>query len=223
MHLITGWYDLFTRYQLEDYQLLKAAGHRPYLTVGPTSAHEREQLCHHRRRKDWRGSTLISRTIPSRLRQHPVRIFVMGSNEWREMDDWPPPAQDARYFLHSQRQSVDRSTGGLSAVPDRYIYDPGNPTPAYGGPLLSFAAGPHDQRALESRSDVLTYTTDPLGEDIEVIGIAARGVVCPIEFGAHRFCGAPVRRAARRSIDQSVRRLRAAEARRRASRSPMAR
>ncbi len=37
VHLITGWYDLFTRYQLEDYQLLKAAGHQPYLTVGPTS------------------------------------------------------------------------------------------------------------------------------------------------------------------------------------------
>jgi putative CocE/NonD family hydrolase len=57
-------------------------------------------------------------------------------------------------------------------VPDRYIYDPGNPTPALGGPVLSFNAGPTDQRALESRSDVLTYTTDPFDDDFEVIGSA---------------------------------------------------
>jgi uncharacterized protein len=170
MHLITGWYDLFTRYQLEDYQLLKAAGHRPYLTVGPTT--------------HMSGSNFVTITQeglawfdaylkndPSHLRQHPVRIFVMGKNRdaWRELDDFPPPAQTARYFLQSQHGlSIDPPAD--SSAPDRYIYDPSNPTPALGGPLLSFAAGPHDQRALESRSDVLTYTTDPLSDDVEVIG-----------------------------------------------------
>jgi putative CocE/NonD family hydrolase len=100
-----------------------------------------------------------------------VRIFVMGRDReaWRELDDWPPPAQEARYFLHSKwRLAIDRSAE--VSLPDRYIYDPGNPTPAYGGPLLSFNAGPCDQRMLESRSDVLTYTTDPLTEEMEVIG-----------------------------------------------------
>ena len=77
------------------------------------------------------------------------------------MNDWPPPAQDARYFLHGKQRLANDQPADVS-LPDRYIYDPGNPTPAYGGPLLSFNGGPHDQRALESRSDVLTYTTDPL-------------------------------------------------------------
>jgi putative CocE/NonD family hydrolase len=168
MHLITGWYDLFTRYQLEDYQLLKAAGHRPYLTVGPTSHMSgsnfgtitQEGLA-------WFDAYL--KNDPSHLRQHSVRIFVMGKNEWRELDDFPPPAQTARYFLQSQHGLSIDSPASVSA-PDRYIYDPSNPTPALGGPLLSFAAGPHDQRTLESRSDVLTYTTDPLPDDVEVIG-----------------------------------------------------
>jgi putative CocE/NonD family hydrolase len=168
MHLVTGWYDLFTRYQLEDYQLLRAAGHQPYLTVGPTrhvsmtnfTLTTQEGLA-------WFDAYL--KNDPSHLRQHPVRIFVMGTDEWRELDDWPPPAQETRYFLQSQRRlAIDQPAD--ASTPDRYIYDPGNPTPAYGGPLLSFNAGPHDQRALESRSDVVTFTTDPLSEEIEVIG-----------------------------------------------------
>jgi putative CocE/NonD family hydrolase len=168
LHLVAGWYDLFTRYQLEDYQRLRAAGHRPYLTVGPTAhtsgsnfvAITQEGLA-------WFDAYLKS--DPSHLRQHPVRIFVMGAQQWREMDDWPPPAQGARYFLHGKQQlSIDQPAE--VSVPDRYIYDPGNPTPSCGGPLLAFSAGPHDQRALESRSDVLTYTTDPLPNDVEITG-----------------------------------------------------
>ena len=169
VHLITGWYDLFTRYQLEDYQLLKAAGHRPYLTVGPT----------------WHmsGSNFVTITQeglawfdaylkndPSHLRQHPVRIFVMGTQRVARAGRLAA-ARAGRALFPAEPTAVCRSINRrIAAVPDRYIYDPGNPTPAYGGPLFSFAAGPHDQRALESRSDVLTYTTDPLTEDIEVIG-----------------------------------------------------
>jgi uncharacterized protein len=168
MHLLSGWYDLFTRYQLEDYQRLKAAGQQPYLTVGPTrhvdirnyAAMTREGLA-------WFDAYL--KNDPSRLRPHAVRIFVMGSREWRDMDDWPPPAQEARYHLLSgQRLAMDPPAA--ASLPDQYIYDPGNPTPAYGGPLLAFSGGARDQRALESRSDVLTYTTGSLGEEIEVIG-----------------------------------------------------
>ncbi|HTP06810.1 MAG TPA: CocE/NonD family hydrolase, partial [Anaerolineae bacterium] len=167
-HLVTGWYDMFLRYQLEDYQLLKANGLQPYLTVG-ASRHvslsnfgmvTQEGLA-------WFAAYL--KNDPSQLRQQPVRILVMGSNEWRDLNDWPPPAQEAHYFLQGRRRLAIDQPADVS-LPDRYVYDPGNPTPAYGGPLLSFNAGPQDQRALESRSDVLTYTTDPLSEDLEVIG-----------------------------------------------------
>ena len=168
VHLISGWYDLFTRYQLEDYQLLKAAGHQPYLTVGPTRHVDiRNYVTMTQEGLAWFDAYL--KNDPSQLRPHPVRIFVMGNNEWRDMDDWPPPAQEARYHLQSGRRLAIDPPAEMS-LPDRYVYDPGNPTPVYGGPVLSFDGGPRDQRALESRSDVLTYTSNPLGEEIEVIG-----------------------------------------------------
>lgn len=168
MHLISGWYDLFTRYQLEDYQRLKASGHQPYLTVDSTYHTSLENYALTvQEGLAWFDAYL--KNDPSHLRQHPVRIFVMGAQQWREMDDWPPPAQDTHFFLHDQRRLMLAQSAAGSA-PDRYIYDPGHPTPAIGGPLLSFNAGPHDQRPLESRSDVLTYTTDPLADDLEVIG-----------------------------------------------------
>jgi putative CocE/NonD family hydrolase len=168
LHLVAGWYDLFTRYQLEDYRRLRAAGRQPYLTVGPT-AHTSGRNFTTVTQEGLAWFDAYLKNDPSRLRQHPVRIFIMGRNEWRDMDDWPPPAQDARYFLHSKRHLAIDQPADVS-LPDRYIYDPGNPTPAYGGPLVSFNAGPYDQRVLESRSDVLTYTTDLLIEEIEVIG-----------------------------------------------------
>jgi putative CocE/NonD family hydrolase len=56
------------------------------------------------------------------------------------------------------------------APPDHYRYDPADPTPNIGGPLIFPPAGAQDQRPLEARPDVLCYTTDPLPADLEVIG-----------------------------------------------------
>src|SRR5205807_5406047 len=73
----------------------------------------------------------------------PVKIFVMGANQWREEDDWPlARAKATRYFLHSGGKANSMlGNGGLSTSapgkesPDQYIYDPANPVPTIGGPL----------------------------------------------------------------------------------------
>jgi putative CocE/NonD family hydrolase len=105
-----------------------------------------------------------------RLRQRPVRIHVMGAGEWREMDDWPPPAQETRYFLHPQARLTTEPPGAESP-PDQYRYGPSDPTLAVGGAFLGRrGAGPQDNRALEARPDVLCYTTPPLEDDMEIIG-----------------------------------------------------
>lgn len=112
----------------------------------------------------------------------PVRIFVMGPNQWRDEDGWPlARAKNTKYYLHSQgAANSDHGNGTLStAAPakeqaDKYIYDPGKPVPTIGGPLCCdsdhIAPGPQDQRAAESRSDVLIYSTPPLDHDLEVTG-----------------------------------------------------
>ncbi len=112
----------------------------------------------------------------------PVKIFVMGTNQWREEDDWPlTRAQGTKYFLHSAGKANSlRGDGTLSTAPpvrestDQFVYDPSNPVPTVGGPLCCdgqhLAPGPRDQRVVEARDDVLAYSTPPLSQDVEVTG-----------------------------------------------------
>ena len=112
----------------------------------------------------------------------PVRIFVMGANQWRDEDEWPlPRARQERYFLHSGGKANSVSGDGVlsSAAPhaesaDRYIYDPVNPAPTIGGPLCCdsphLGPGPRDQRPVEARNDVLVYSTPMLSGDLEITG-----------------------------------------------------
>jgi len=112
----------------------------------------------------------------------PVKIFVMGINQWREEDDWPPPrSHDTKYFLHSAGKANSAlGDGSLSTTPsrseaaDQFVYDPKDPVPTVGGPLCCegthLPPGPRDQRAVEARPDVLVYSTLPLAQDVEVTG-----------------------------------------------------
>jgi putative CocE/NonD family hydrolase len=168
IHLVAGWYDIFLDGQMADYATLVAAGRIPYLTVGPWT-HMDPELPGETLRAglDWFDAHLKGK--PGRLRSKPVRLYVMGANEWREYESWPPPADETPYFLHHggwlspERPSAD-------SPPDRYRYDPADPTPGIGGALLSIHAGPRDNRPLEARPDVLTFTTEPLIEPLEIIG-----------------------------------------------------
>jgi len=111
-----------------------------------------------------------------------VRIFAMGTNQWREEDNWPlARARSTKFFLHSQGSANStRGNGSLSTTApgnepsDKFIYDPAKPVPTIGGPLCCdadhLAPGPRDQRTAEERDDVLVYSTPPLERDLEVTG-----------------------------------------------------
>lgn len=168
VHLIAGWDDIFTPWQLADYQRLRAAGRAPYLTVGPwthtslgsVGVAARETLA-------WTRTHLLGER--GLLRAAPVRVYVTGAEEWRDFSEWPPPGHVVTRF-HLQ---PDRGLAGApppASPPDVYRYDPAEPTPAVGGPVLGAGASRLDNRALEARSDVLTYTTPPLERDLEAIG-----------------------------------------------------
>ena len=112
----------------------------------------------------------------------PVRIFVLGANQWRAEEDWPlARATNTKYYLHSAGQAnslrgngVLSTTAPRSEAADRYVYDPAKPVPTLGGPLCCDAEhlepGPRDQRSVEARDDVLVYSTSPLNQDLEVTG-----------------------------------------------------
>jgi uncharacterized protein len=109
-----------------------------------------------------------------------VRYFVMGKNEWRDADEWPPRnAKQASWYLHSGGDANTAKGNGLLSPdapgvekPDAYTYDPDNPVPTVGGTSIyaGLKAGPANQATVEARRDVLVYTTPPLGSDTEVTG-----------------------------------------------------
>jgi putative CocE/NonD family hydrolase len=115
-------------------------------------------------------------------REKPVRIFVMGTNVWRDEDDWPlARAKSTRFFLHSAGKANSRGGDGTLAeeVPgdepdDRYTYDPGNPVPTHGGAILgdseTYPPGPLDQSSVEERADVLLYKSAVFRQNTEVTG-----------------------------------------------------
>ncbi len=168
VHLVAGWYDIFLPGQLADYTALVAAGKRPYLTVLPR-AHTDLALVFEGMREGlwWFDAHLKGKR--ELLARRPVRIALMGSHEWHEMDFWPPPATLTRYFLQPNR-GLDRTPAPADVPPSWFIYDPTDPTPAIGGAVLSAQGGPRDQRSVETRADVLTFTSQPLSTDLDIIG-----------------------------------------------------
>jgi uncharacterized protein len=165
--MVTGWYDMFLPAQLADYHALRAAGRDARLTIGPWKHTDPGVAAESMRDSiDWFGTHVLGDSSgPPRAR---VRIFVGGARRWVDLDEWPPPARSVSWHLHTGGLLHQRPTA--ASAPDRYRYDPSDPTPSVGGSLLSRTGGPRDNRALERRGDVLVYTTMALVRDVEVIG-----------------------------------------------------
>ena len=122
VHLVGGWYDYYLRGLLRDYATLKAAGRRPYLTIGPWHhAHASGMMAGLREGLIWFDAHL--KGDRRRLHPKPVRIYVMGADEWRELDDFPPEARETRYYLHAQGRLATEPSATTSS-PDSYRYDP---------------------------------------------------------------------------------------------------
>jgi putative CocE/NonD family hydrolase len=167
-HLVAGWYDIFLQDQLADYAALLAAGRTPYLTVlARHHNHPALLLDSVREGLWWLDAHLKGHT--SALRQRPVRLALMGSGEWHEMGFWPPPAEITRFYLHGEGM-LSLHEPAADSPPDRFRFDPHDPTPAVGGPVLSQHGGPRPQAAVESRPDLLCFTTPPLREELDVVG-----------------------------------------------------
>lgn len=111
-----------------------------------------------------------------------VQYYTMGSNVWQHSETWPPAAAEmTTYFLGSGGNANSLyGDGRLSSKPteggdiDHFAYDPMNPVPSYGGNVCctgnAVKGGAFDQQAMETRHDILVYTSGPLEEGIEVSG-----------------------------------------------------
>ena len=98
-------------------------------------------------------------------------IFISGSNQWKEFDEWPPAAsQPSNLYLHAGGgvSFEAPATGGY----DEYVSDPGKPVPHT--PQIVIRRDDRyviqDQRFVATRPDVLVYESEALQEDVTVAG-----------------------------------------------------
>ncbi|MBK8323942.1 MAG: CocE/NonD family hydrolase [Betaproteobacteria bacterium] len=131
--------------------------------------------------RDWFDRWLRDRDLPP---GPAFRWFMLVENRWHQSAQWPPAeARAERWFLSSGGQANSRQGDGtLSPEPprggapsDRYRADPANPVPSRGGPLCCTGArkpvaGPVDQADVESREDVLVFTSAPLAKGLRIAG-----------------------------------------------------
>ncbi len=172
VQLVGGWHDIFLPWMIEDFSALRRAGRAPQLIIGPWAhasiglkrAELREGLA-------WLRAHLLG--DDRLLRPSPVGVYLTGDEPgWLELPDWPPPdARAIRWYLTPGGRLADTAPGlEESGAASRYRYDPADPTPAVGGPVLLTREPVVDNRALEVRADVLTFTSDPLPRPLTVLG-----------------------------------------------------
>jgi putative CocE/NonD family hydrolase len=172
VQLIGGWQDIFLPWLLEDFAALRSAGRDPQLIIGPwthtapglTAAGLREGL-------GWLRAGLLD---DDRLvRPGSIQVYVTGERDgggWRQLQSWPPPGADEQRLWLGEHGQLEGGQAASASGSDRYRYDPADPTPSLGGPVLLERQPIVDNRPLEARPDVLTYTTAPLESVTEAIG-----------------------------------------------------
>jgi putative CocE/NonD family hydrolase len=166
--MVTGWWDLFLAEQLRDYAAIRAAGVTATLIVGPWLHGEPGEL------------RAMSQQDVAWLRRHfdggaapsgpPVRVYLQQAGSWLKFDRWPPPGVVATsYYLRTAGRLAPETEPG-DPMPAWFVYDPAEPTPSAGGPVLQPPGKQVDNGPIESRSDVLTYTSAPFAADQDLVG-----------------------------------------------------
>lgn len=168
IYLASGWYDAVLPRVLDDYRTLEAAGRSPYLVIGDGPHVDTAAILRYLKHSiAWFDHHLKGE--PLNLPDTQVQIRRMGDKAWLGLDKWPSEAGVQDYFL-----GLD---GALATNQDNlqngrlgYTYDPANPTPALGGPLLSTTKPVVDNASLEERADTLVFTSKPLLERMDIVG-----------------------------------------------------
>jgi uncharacterized protein len=170
--MVTGWWDLFLPGQLRDYQAIRAAGVSARIIVGPWLHGEPRELKEITQQDiAWLDHHLRGGPPPLGA---PVRVFLQQAGTWLDFADWPPPAAATAWYLRaSGRLTLDAEPG--DTPPGTFVYNPADPTPSAGGPLLQPPGKQVNNAAIEARPDVLTYTTGPFPARQDLVGpVSAR-------------------------------------------------
>ncbi len=192
----TGWYDNFMGPMVEEWQWLRDAqetARHNHLMIGPwdhyctSDTTQRVGLNHvgpgnHEHR--WQAFLGF---FDRYLREHDngfgaaglVHYFTLGADAWRDADTWPPDGCTLQtWYLHSTGLAgdklddgrLDRSAPGDEPA-DRFTYDPADPVAwSEGTDAWRVCQAMDDRQDIEARADVLTFTSEPLPQPLDLTG-----------------------------------------------------
>ncbi len=187
--LITGWYDWSMNDALATWHLMMRTVPEPRrsqcrLIITPSAHntpgyHEGEQAhpeLRHSHRVPEHAELLMRwyAAVREQALDHWPKViyYLMGANEWFAASAWPPPrAREQRLHIHADGALRSAQPGGAEGS-SRYVYDPEDPTPTVGGSIVSYVYPPGsvDVSAVQTRADVLVFSTEPLPESVDVVG-----------------------------------------------------
>lgn len=191
--MMSGWYDYYAGAVFENYEALRDSGNVSDIRIAINPSDHLNRVVGDRDfgpdaskidimlAIQWLDH-VIKKIDNGMESEPPIRIFTMGINEWRFVDEWPLPNTDFTPFYFSSPDGSRFGTLGTSLPENEpattYLYNPDDPVPTLGGnhsflgkdhPEL-ISVGAVDQRPNESRKDVLVFTSAPLENDLEVTG-----------------------------------------------------
>lgn len=192
--IITGWYDTYLQGAIDDFlRMVSSPQHsqnrESYLVIGPWAHNPSMKF----KGIDYGESANFNYQIKNTLKwcdywlkgdrealgtMSKISYFMMGKNEWRKSDVWPPlGTQMVNYYLTQNQKNLDCQYKLAETVPEEnakthYTYNPEDPVPFRGKHHLHDPAwvGPFEQGELLYRNDIITYTSDPLQRDLEIAG-----------------------------------------------------
>ncbi|MBW4581543.1 MAG: CocE/NonD family hydrolase [Tildeniella nuda ZEHNDER 1965/U140] len=205
---IGGWFDTFLRGTMHLYKemaarsayrqqlLVGAWAHLPWgrkvgaIDVGVDAASPCDRL-------QIRWFDQFLKGLNTGLLDEPaIALFEMGSNQWRSFDTWHS-ANATPYFLATTGLASTSEEGiltpssshllTLTPSSDFLVHDPWRPVPALGG-HASAPAGPQERSSLDCRTDILTYTSQPLEEDLHLAGDVSLLVHCTADMPSFDLC-----------------------------------
>lgn len=208
---IGGWFDTYLRGTVNLYKAMAARSQfRQELIVGPW-AHlpwgrrvgavdygtEAASPCD-RLQIEWfdhflKGSD--TRFTDTRFAKgSPVLLFEMGRNCWRSFSTWNSQTPKPFYLRSTGLAGMGDREGRLSpipssesAIPDSIVHDPWRPVPALGG-HAAIPSGSFDRASLDCRTDILTYTTEPLSQDLSLVGEMIALIYCTADTPSFDLC-----------------------------------
>lgn len=189
---VTGWYDIFLQGTLDAFSDISKSApayvkSNQKLIIGPwhhwyplkmqfgdfSMPEEAVHFPYELSQVQW--FTHYLKDIDVGLDQYaPVTYFVMGSfdsdgrgNYWQSANEWPPYCDYLPLFIYEDKLQpiIEHELDHVA-----FKYSLNNPVPSVGGRTLFIEPGPKDQSEIEKRDDVLTFTSAPLTNDIEVVG-----------------------------------------------------